>query len=92
MIRKGQVRNISGNDIRAQADSSPDYSRWPPETSSHPLEDDPRSTLNLCNRTFPSGVTGFAQMRSDLTGFPSCRRLVLLSSRFETLGPVAAAP
>ena len=62
MIRKGQVRNISGNDIRAQADSSLDCSRWPPETSSHPLADDTRPTLNFATepKEVAAGLAGRA--------------------------------
>lgn len=31
-----------------------DSSRWQPETSFYPLEDKPRSELDLCNRAFQS--------------------------------------
>jgi hypothetical protein len=53
MIRKGQVRNIGGNDIRARQSPSPDCSSWPPETSSHLLAD---VTQTLCNRTRAAGI------------------------------------
>jgi hypothetical protein len=51
MIRKGQVRNISAETSGHRQCSSPDCSKWSPETSPHPLEDDPRTAIKLCNRT-----------------------------------------
>jgi hypothetical protein len=51
MLRKGQVRDISGNDIRAQAHSSPDYFKSPLEGGLGPLADDLRPNPKRCNRT-----------------------------------------
>ena len=43
-IWASQDRPFKGQQLTAEV-------RWPPEMSSHPLEDDPRPALDLCNRT-----------------------------------------